>query len=1170
MHIEKVEIYGFKSFGFRNTTVKLVPGLVSISGPNGSGKSTILDAIAFALGEKSPTVLRVDSLKSVINDVAGSRRGTRVARVSVHLDNRERAIPVDTNKVEVTRIIGESGESSYYINKKKSTRGRILNVLEVANAGLGRLNHVQQGTVTRISEFSADEKRRAIEDLVGLSYFDEKKAQATRQLEKADGRLEVALAKMGDVRERISEMEEERNHMIRRDVLQRDLNRYETIRRLRELERLRGRDADMESRLSEADRALEAYASELAGVRSEIGSAEAAKRDAMAEADARESERVRIDRKIAEAFTASQNAESGLKAAEGRALAADGRLAEVRSELAGIISARADNRRGAAALRARADEARVQAGRVAGALAGINERRRKVLEWQSEAATQTAVSERRLTLLGDTLAAHERSLMELQTVMSSDAERAGSDRRRLAELDGGLSESAAHRARMRSWIKSRSGRARRIGRRMSKLAGERDLLMSELGELDQLISRAGRAAARYDSKLRLVRKVMHEDYSIGRLRNDAPGLGVRGLAYELLSWPEPMERAVMAAGSDWLKALVVDDMEAVAAISEAAISLGLPRLRIIPLDSIRPNAAQPDGSGAADRLSEHISCKEGAEPLREFIFGDTVLAGTEREARRRAAAGARAVTRGGLCVEPDGPATMDRGSRISDLTRIISMSAEIGGLQRSVRLLERMRSRRSARLEAARSELNGASQESASLREKLAAAEQTLADTDSRSGTLERTRKALRSRLDGYEAELPAARRRRRILKGLTGRVRSLIDAERERIPQDTAARIAGSLEGLNREKGELEGLQTRVGNELARAKSEWSGAVANGERLLRRATKLASDQVALMGERRETESSIPRLREAADEARRALKELRRTQQTMIETSSGSVARLRERDKALSGLRAQETKLVGKKSREQRGRDSLARDLADCRAAASRITDSLPTRPDPGLPLDADPAPFIAALNREMESLPPLNANAPATYARVTSEYRSMSERKNSLEQERNRIVAFIEDVERDKRQTYLDAFDVVDTEIRALFGRMSGGSAWLELENEDDVFASGIRYMIQFPGKAKRTSASVSGGEKTLAAVVFVLALQKLKPSPFYLFDEVDAHLDAPNSERLANILDERARDNQFIMVSLKESVVQRAGLIYGVYPKNGLTRVVSYRDRRARPAAR
>jgi len=79
-----------------------------------------------------------------------------------------------------------------------------------------------------------------------------------------------------------------------------------------------------------------------------------------------------------------------------------------------------------------------------------------------------------------------------------------------------------------------------------------------------------------------------------------------------------------------------------------------------------------------------------------------------------------------------------------------------------------------------------------------------------------------------------------------------------------------------------------------------------------------------------------------------------------------------------------------------------------------------------------------------------------------------------------------------------------------------------------------------------------------------FVLALQKLKPSPFYLFDEVDAHLDAPNAEKLGRILEERSRESQFLMVSLKDSIVQRAKLIYGVFPKNGVSHVVTYKDKR------
>ena len=207
---------------------------------------------------------------------------------------------------------------------------------------------------------------------------------------------------------------------------------------------------------------------------------------------------------------------------------------------------------------------------------------------------------------------------------------------------------------------------------------------------------------------------------------------------------------------------------------------------------------------------------------------------------------------------------------------------------------------------------------------------------------------------------------------------------------------------------------------------------------------------------------------------------------------------------------------------------------------------------------------LVQGLNSELTSLSALNAKAPETYLEVSYGYRSMSTRKNSLEEERNSIVKFIEDIERDKRQTFLDAFDKVDKEIRLIFNKMTGGHAWLELQNEDDIFNSGISYLIQFPNKPKRESTSISGGEKTLAAIVFVLALQKLKPSPFYLFDEVDAHLDAPNAERLSNILEERSKESQFIMVSLKDSVIQKAKLIYGVFPKNGVSHVVTYKDKR------
>jgi chromosome segregation protein len=143
-----------------------------------------------------------------------------------------------------------------------------------------------------------------------------------------------------------------------------------------------------------------------------------------------------------------------------------------------------------------------------------------------------------------------------------------------------------------------------------------------------------------------------------------------------------------------------------------------------------------------------------------------------------------------------------------------------------------------------------------------------------------------------------------------------------------------------------------------------------------------------------------------------------------------------------------------------------------------------------------------------------------------------------------------------------MDAFRKVDGDIRTTFSEVTGGQAWLEIENIDDIFSSGIMMIVQFPGKPGRESTSLSGGEKTIAAAIFLLALQSLKPSPFYLMDEIDAHLDAENNDRLSRILLSRSRDNQIVIVTLKDTTVSKADLIYGVYPKEGISQIVKYKQ--------
>jgi len=210
VHIKKLEVFGFKSFGFKNTVINFEKGLVAITGPNGSGKSNILDAIMFAIGETSPKVLRVDKFQSLFHD--SQQNSTRLIRTSLYFDNADRGIPVDSDSVVVTREMeGQTGESQYYLNKKRVTKGTLTELLEIVLATSHKLNIIQQGMITRISELDSEDRRKIIEDIIGLSYFDEKKSEALKQLDESDRRLEIAMARIDEMRKRIDELEEERN-----------------------------------------------------------------------------------------------------------------------------------------------------------------------------------------------------------------------------------------------------------------------------------------------------------------------------------------------------------------------------------------------------------------------------------------------------------------------------------------------------------------------------------------------------------------------------------------------------------------------------------------------------------------------------------------------------------------------------------------------------------------------------------------------------------------------------------------------------------------------------------------------------------------------------------------------------------------------------------------------
>ncbi len=1166
VHVKKVDIFGFKSFGFKNTTVSFEPGLVSISGPNGSGKSNILDAIIFAMGENRPKVMRVDRLRSLLHDIEGQRRGPKLARVNVTFDNSDRKIPVDSDTVDITREMDDKGDNTYYLNKKQTNRSRILDLLDVANAGLNQLNAVQQGTVTRISEFSPEEKRQTIEDLIGLSYFDQKKTEAVKQLDEADRRLEIALARMGEIKKQIDELEEERNQKLRYDVLEGEISRLNAISAASQLKTIRASKSSKEQDLGAAVADGRRLDQGRTAIRDEIKKLDAEKSSFMEEVNAYNQAKATIDSELSAAMRAYEEVNSTVVAAEKRASQIAQRVPEVKDSVQRLCDERGRIGSQASEIKDTVSQIEASRGQIDSELRELDDLLSDVLGRQSEIAKKKTEVDGKIGALTEKLNASRVALS------GAESEKNDTDKK----ISSTVSAQSQYKDQSRKFsgllssferkIRNHTSSIREIKSQLSAYDSKRAKIQGEIDEINLILEKSTKAAAQYDTKIRVVKSIMHEDYSIAQLHEDGQRLGIDGLVYKMISWDKKYERAVLAAGADWIKAFVVQDFATLLGLAEVAREKRLPKLKIIPMEAIPDfEMSLPGGGGVLGVLSDFVRSGPEHAKLRTFLFGNVVLVDSREAAYRVSKSGYRAVTMDGELFEARASAVIvDINSKISKLTKIITLSSSVDGLLQSISLLKKYIIKK-------RHGLRRIEDSISSTRERLGLSEKELASTEQSYSDLMRKATEISEMLATFERRLSGYSKRRELLVATATREASVIESLGERIAMIRAdyadgepSRVASELERISEGKSSLERRRTDILAELDRHSSRLAAVNANEAKAQGQIASLGDEISSLGEEKAELEAKIQNSSRLREEHNARLVQLRQREQDLIATSGTSVSRLREYDDRLRELNDQDRAMTRQIGTLERRSDSLSRDLRDL---GEREAGLLKTLDSFGFDENTDTfdvGPLLAGLQSEQRSLTALNAKAPETYLEVSTGYRSMSTRKNSLEEERNSIVRFIEEIEKDKRQTFLDAFDRVDKEIRKIFTKMTGGNAWLELQSEDDIFSSGISYLIQFPNKPKRESTSISGGEKTLAAIVFVLALQRLKPSPFYLFDEVDAHLDAPNSERLSSILEERARESQFIMVSLKDSVVQKASLIYGVFPKNGVSNVVTYKDRR------
>ncbi len=189
----------------------------------------------------------------------------------------------------------------------------------------------------------------------------------------------------------------------------------------------------------------------------------------------------------------------------------------------------------------------------------------------------------------------------------------------------------------------------------------------------------------------------------------------------------------------------------------------------------------------------------------------------------------------------------------------------------------------------------------------------------------------------------------------------------------------------------------------------------------------------------------------------------------------------------------------------------------------------------------------------KLRALEPVNMLALEEYNATQARLVDLEAKLKTLEQERTELLLRIENFTTLRTQAFMTAFEAVNAQFQTIFAQLSDGDGYLQLENTDDPLSGGLMLVAHPKGKPVRRLSSMSGGEKSLTALSFIFALQRYRPSSFYALDEVDMFLDGANVEKLAVMLRQQAEQAQFIVISLRRPMLDRAARMLGVTQARG-----------------
>lgn len=1164
MYLKSLEIQGFKSFPDK-TIIKFGSDITAIVGPNGSGKSNLSDAILWVMGEQSTKTLRGAKMEDVIFGGTQKRAPVGFAEATLTLDNRDRALPYDSDEVMVTRRYYRSGDGEFYINKQ-SARLRDIHELFM-DTGLGRegYSNISQGRIDEILALKSTDRREIFEEAAGISKYRHRKEETERKLLSTEDNL----LRIGD---KISELEIQLEPL---KVQSEKAKKYLAFK-----DELRGLEVavwleNLDKLAAAAKKAEEDYASSSFVLEQEHIALDGLYKQAEALAEALHGKDAGIEACRAQAGAleaAGRQLEGQLAVLAGSIRNNEQNIDRIREELSqqedrntGIAQQIGDSRRRMEAidrdLAAQNEELetvqnRIQ--RLSASAEGITKRYLELRTKQSCLLADIAGKQADVASLEGATAQAQSRIDDL----NRDLE-AGGQRRAQAQraLDDCLKSLEGARGRVQTASNTIAGYELRQSGRVQRRDGLREELRRCTTQLDAVSAKARVYRAMeldYDSYNKSVRSIMQESRR-GSLPN------IYGPVSRLIHTEDAFTTAIeIALGAAMQQIVVGTEADAKAAIGYLKRT-GNGRATFLPLNAITPRYLQESGVescrgfvGIASRL---VQCQDTYRAVVDNLLGRIVIVedldcaiAMAKQYRSRF----KIVTLDGQVMNPGGSMT---GGSVAKEAGLLSRANELKRLNEQEASLKSQKEQLEEQLGEAQRSVDKTEFELTAAREQLRAAEdQVLRLT----GEEKQHRVLLQALNDAAEAS-------QKELRSLEDRTRS----DRER-----AATIRGQLETLRYQLEDTE-------NTLDTLSRDQSDAARQSESLTSLVTARKTDIAALEAERRSAQENVQRLEELCS----AMEGDRSQKLALVQTYEADNDRLRaemdkcrlEKDENDKNLQNQQQNLTGaledraaaeaqktraEREAQEKNKSILTMERACALLEQKKVTTAMEERqvidklwdtygltPSTAqseraeLESVASGNRRIGELKRKIAAIGTPNLGAIDEYARVNERYSYLASQRDDVLTAKRELESIIRDITAEMTTIFVTEFNKIDLYFQQTFTEMfGGGKGALVLEDPENPLTCGIEIRVQPPGKQLKTITLLSGGEKAFVAIALYFAILKVRPTPFCMLDEIDAALDDRNVERYSSYLHHLCEKTQFIVITHRRGTMEAADVLYGV----------------------